>query len=63
MLKDAIPWKGLFPKVRPEGLIRGAACFQNVTPCIGIVDVVKSTYLLKAKTLIVSKIILLFQEK
>ena len=56
MSKDAMRWS-------PKGLISGGACFQNVTLRIGIVDVVNSTYLLIAKTLIMPKIRLLFQEK
>ena len=56
MSKDAMRWS-------PKWLFRGGACFQNVTLCIGIVDVVKSTVLPIAKTLIMAKIKLLFQEK
>ena len=56
MSKDAMRWS-------PKWLFRGGACFQNVTLCIGIVDVVKSTFLLIAKTLIMAKIKLWFQEK
>ena len=49
--------------MKPEGLISGGACFQNVMLRIGIVDVVNSTNLLVPKTLIMPKIRLLFQGK
>ena len=55
--------EGIILENKPGGAYNGGACFQNVTLCIEIVDVVRSTYFHIVKTLIMPIVRLLFQEK